>query len=134
MKKFNQWLIYVVALISMGVGISCHGRDPNRPVSSSDPSEKTRAGIAQGVVGRITASNGHPISGAFIQPMSLNNDGPPIPEIAILTDDDGWYQWPLLPGTYEISVSAEGYQSATKQVTIRTERVANVNLTLQAVK
>ena len=131
MKKSNQWLIYVVALIFMGVGVSCHSRDPNRSVSSSDPGEKAGVGITQGLGGRITAPSGRPISGALIQPRSLDNHGPPIPEIAILTDDDGWYMWPLLPGMYEISVSAEGYQPVTQQVTVKAGRVVNVNLTLE---
>ena len=131
MKILNRWQIYAMALVFMTVGISCHGGDPNKSVNSNDPGEQSGRGITQGVSGQITVPGGRPVSGALIQPKSLDERGPPIPEIAILTDENGWYKWPLAPGMYEITASAEGYRPTTKQIIVRVGKVVIADLTLE---
>jgi hypothetical protein len=127
-RMLNQWRVYVVPLALLVLGVCGCGdqgtsvtstvqSDQDISVTSTVQSEQT-FGIQQGVVGRVTASDGRPVSGAIIQPRSLDDVSPPIPDIAIITDDDGWYTWSLFPGTYELSIVAEGYQGPTDPVTV----------------
>lgn len=104
--------------------------DRERPVTSDDRNQ-TRAGITRGVVGRVTAADGRPVWNAWIQARSLDRPSPPIPDIAVLTNTDGWYTWPLSPGTYELLVSAEGYQRATKRITVGASAAARLDFTLE---
>ena len=97
---------------------------------SSEQSEPSQV-VQEGLTGRVNDSEDHPVEGAFIQPRSLDKPSPPIPEIAILSNSSGQYMWPLWPGNYEISVSAEGYARASGQVTVQAGQVAILNFTLQ---
>ncbi len=108
-----------------------YGSDPNQSVSSDDPSAKAPFNITEGLMGRIMDIDGYPVRGALIQPQSLDDPSPPIPDIAILSDNDGWYQWRLFPGAYEISVFAERYQTATRRIIIKAGQVINVDLILK---
>ena len=114
-------------MVGMGGGI---GGDDDRPLVSSDQGRSGTGTIEEGVVGRVTALDGHPIEGAFIQAISLGDAGPPIPDIAILSDSQGRYTWPLMPGSVQLSVTADGYQSATARVTIQTGKVTMLDFRL----
>lgn len=87
----------------------------------------------QGVEGRITDSRGRPIAGALVVPKSLDEPSPPIPEIAIVSDEEGRYAWRLPPGRYQISVSAEGYRGAAKQAVVRPGEVTRVDFVLEQI-
>jgi hypothetical protein len=91
--------------------------DQETSVTSSDQDDQTFS-IKEGVVGRVTAPDGSPVKGALIEPRSLDDPSPPIPEIAIHTDKDGRYMWPLFPGTYELSVRPKGYQRPINPITV----------------
>jgi hypothetical protein len=106
-------LAYVPLLVWLAAG---PGAD-DRPVTGRGR-DGTAATITQGVVGRVVAADGHPIANAWIRPASLERPGPPIPEIAIVSEADGRYRWPLPPGQYQVSVSADGYREATRPVTV----------------
>jgi hypothetical protein len=82
------------------------------------------------VEGRVTTSGGGPVAGAFVQAESLDRPSRLVPEVAILTREDGRYLWPLSPGTYRISVSAEGYRPAAGRATVRAGRLARLDLAL----
>jgi hypothetical protein len=127
-RMLNRWRVYVVPLVLAVLGVCGCGdqdtlvtntvqSDQDISVTSTVQSDQTY-GIQQGVVGRVTASDGSPISGVIIKPRSLDEVSPPIPDIGIVTDDDGWYRWSLFPGTYELSIVAEGYQKPADPVTV----------------
>jgi hypothetical protein len=125
----KQRPMYLTVFMLFGLAVlACEMED--RPVRSS---EQDRSGphIQQGVAGRVTTSDGRSLRGAFIQPRSLDDPSPPIPEIAILTDSDGRYTWPLFPGTYEISVSLKGCQRAIRQVVVGAGQVVKADFILQ---
>ena len=129
MTQVKQWRCYFTALMLFGLAVFSCGVE-NRPAQSSDHGG-SGPGLQEGVVGQVTTSDGRPVKGAFVQPRSLGDPSPRIPEIAILTDTEGRYTWPLFPGTYEISVSAEGYRREVKQVAVETGQVVSVDFTLQ---
>jgi hypothetical protein len=129
MIRVKNWQNYFSALMLCGLAV-CANVDEDRSVISSDQSGPG-PDVRQGVAGRVTTSDHLPVKGAFIQPRSLDDPSPPIPEIAILTDDEGRYTWPLLPGNYLISVSVEGCQRASKHVAIESGQVVKLDFILQ---
>ncbi len=145
-RSSNKWPVCIVVLLFLGPwAVFAHAgecgkdsfdsfaarSDPNRPVSSTDPGERRGSGIGEGVSGRVTGPDNRPVEGAFIQPRSLDDPSPPIPEIAILSGDDGRYSWPLLPGDYEITVTARGYAGAAKTTTVKAGQVTPLDFHLE---
>lgn len=96
------------------------------------PSPAPTAG-GQGVEGRITDTQGRPIAGALVVPKSLDEPSPPIPEIAIVSDEQGRYAWRLPPGRYQISVSAEGYRGAVKEAVVRAGQATRLDFALERI-
>jgi hypothetical protein len=124
-------LLLPLALASGAGGCS----DPQQtPVSSRQDAAgiqgQGKQGQGEGVAGRVTSAEGRPVAGAFVQAESLDRPSQPIPEVAISTREDGRYLWPLSPGSYRISVSAEGYRRATGQATVRAGRLTALDFKL----
>lgn len=121
------------SLLILGVVVSMAcGDEPDRSVVSERATAP--AHVEEGVEGRITDTEGRPVEGALIQPSSLDDPRQPIPEIAILSDATGKYQWPLFPGHYEILASAEAFQAKTKPVTVQARQVTRLDFVLQPEK
>jgi hypothetical protein len=120
--------IYVIAFLSF----AAFGFSDDSPVSSNSGGGSGTNAL-EGVKGRVTAPDGSPIVNALVQPKSLDDPSTPIPEIAILTDEDGRYKWRLFPGEYEISVSAEGYQPAIKRATVKAGQAAMLDFKLERI-
>ena len=129
MARVKKWRNYLPVLMLCGLAV-CTNVDEDRLVKSSDQSEPG-PGIREGITGRVTNSSNLPVKGALVQPRSLEDPSPPIPEIAILTDGEGRYKWPLLPGNYEISVSFKGCQRAARRVKIEVGQEVQVDFILQ---
>jgi hypothetical protein len=108
-------------------------RDPQQTVvSSSDQARGDSAGAGkEGVEGRVISEDGKPMAELLVQAASLDQPSKPIPELGVLTGEDGRYFWPLSPGRYRISVAAEGYQPASGDATVEPGRRATLNLTLR---
>lgn len=124
--------VLLVALMAIVASSACSDEgDPDTPVTRPDVAADTGA-IREGVSGNIVAEDGSPLGGAFVVPVALDEEPPPIPEIAILSESNGRYTWPLRPGNYEIVVTLEGYRRATERVTVSAGEVAVLNFTLTA--
>jgi hypothetical protein len=87
----------------------------------------------QGVEERITDSRGRPIAGALVVPKSPDEPSPPIPEIAIVSDEEGRYAWRLPPGRYQISVSAAGYRETAREAVVRAGEVTRLDFVLERI-
>ncbi len=104
-------------LLAAGLGGCTAGAaSPDTPRSSDDGAAGR---ITQGITGTVTRADGTPIAGAFIAATSLDRPSPPIPEIAILTNEAGRFTWPLRPGRYRVTALVDGAEvgSANTQVT-----------------
>jgi len=121
--------IGAIVLLSTG---ACGYDDVDRPAISNEQAG-TGTGIVEGVAGQIMDRRGRPVVGALVQPRSLDDPSPPIPEVAIVSDGDGRYTWRLVPGRYEISVSAPGYQGVARQITVKAGKEATENFTMERV-
>jgi hypothetical protein len=113
------------------VGAACaQPTQPNSPVIAGDDGSSVRS-LAEGVNGQIRDGAGAAVAGAMIVPRSLDADGPPIPEVAILSDADGRYAWPLRPGRYEISVVIDGEKRLSRPVAVKPGETATLDFVLQ---
>ena len=81
----------------------------------------------EGVIGLVTTMDGRPIIEAWIRAKSLDQPSNPIPEIAIITNEEGQYKWPLVAGRYEISVFIDNRQSASQVVTVNPRQTTTLN-------
>lgn len=78
--------------------------------------------VHKGVKGFVRDVNGNAISGAIINVKGRDH--------SIRSADDGDYWRLLVPGTYTLEVSAEGYNTATVQVTVNEGSASVVDITL----
>jgi hypothetical protein len=134
MRLLNQDLAgFIVALTVMSVGTpGCGPRDaPDEAVASPSLPDAGPPAIGQGVNGRITDDSGRPIARALVVPRSLDENSPPIPEIAVFSDAAGQYAWRLSPGRYEFSVTTDGYEAATVSAMVNSSQVTTVDITLK---
>ena len=82
------------------------------------------------VQGRITARDGTPVAGAYVEPRSLDRPRARIPDVGNVSGADGRYEWTLPAGAYEISVAAEGFRRVTKPVTLLGGQATTLDFTL----
>ena len=113
----------------LGTGLCAVPSNPDRPVSGGQAVSTVRQ-MTEGVAGRITNTVGNAVEGASVLAASLDPGGPAIPELAIVSDANGRYQWPLRAGRYELTVVAEGYRRVTKSVAVTAGEVAAMDFVL----
>jgi len=126
----------LLLILAPVLAAGCHDRD--RPVTNGGDAATTASpaasqGISEGIEGRVTAS-GQPLAGVSVQPRSLDEPATAIPEMAVVSMDDGQYQWTLRPGEYEITFVLDGYQPATRQVTVQPRQAARLDVELEPVR
>ncbi len=84
--------------------------------------------MSAGLQGRVRDLTGEPVPGALVV-LVPRRGTPPVPELAVLTEDDGTFAWPapLPPGDYRVEVrTATG--TATADVALAPGRSADVDL------
>lgn len=120
-----------VVLVILGSGCTYGDGERSLLISSDETEPNGASTLAEGVTGRLANLEGHPVEGAFVQADSPSGDGPPIPDIAILSDSTGRYAWPLAPGAYRLSVTVDGYKPISGFVTVQTGEVSTLDFTLE---
>jgi len=124
----KHWLAVVTVMLA--TFSICHCANLDMPISD-DRQLGPRRSIMEGVQGRVTDTMGHPVVGALITPTSLDTPSQAIPDIAIVTDQEGHYAWRLLPGNYMIAVFANGYVRAAQPVTVKAHETAQLDFVLE---
>jgi len=110
--------------------VSClNASSPDRP-SSTDTDGWAGLQQKEGVAGRISDEKGNPVSGASVLAAPSEPNEPAVPEMAIVSDANGRYRWSLRAGRYDITVIAEGYERASKRVTVNAANVATLDFRL----
>jgi hypothetical protein len=121
-------LLFLLAVLITTV--AC--RNPDQPVASAAQKDSGASdGAREGIEGTVTSADGTPLAGVFVQAESLDEPAQRIPELAIVTGEDGRYLWPLSPGRYRISVSAEGHPPAADTATVEPGRRTTLSFTLR---
>jgi hypothetical protein len=88
------------------------------PISApAGPSNsQTGAGFVRGTV---TDAAGTPLAGVLVIPESLDTPPRAVPEIAVMTDDQGRYEWGLDAGRYRLTFTMDGYTQAQHEVVVQ---------------
>jgi len=110
--------------------MSCDDRSRAVPPESADAGHSAGVRLTEGVTGQITGDDASAVAGASVLAASADPNGPAVPEMAIVSDASGRYEWPLRPGRYELAVIAEGYRRASKIVSVRSGEVATLDFVL----
>jgi hypothetical protein len=66
----------------------------------------------------------------MIAARSLDEPAKAIPEIAILTNEQGSYAWPLRPGRYELTPMLDGKRGTPEQVVVEPDKVTRLDLSM----
>jgi hypothetical protein len=103
-------------------------RDPDQPTSSATHAEAAGR-IAQGVTDGVTDRTGGPIADARIVVTSLDEPARSVPAIAILSDAQGRFAWPLPPGRYRLTALSGERELASKVVEVAPGAVARLEMT-----
>lgn len=104
--------------------------DPNAPVTGF-PGQPGGAASAPAIRGRVLDATGQPVVGVLVLPESTDSPSQAIPEIAVMTNERGEYQWSLPPGSYTLRFTAEGYASRAEAVQVVAGQSATLDVTLQ---
>jgi hypothetical protein len=117
-----------LALI-IGTGSCANSSSPDHPVSGGRDNPTARQQV-EGVAGRIVNEDGGAVEGASVLAAPLDPGGPAVPEMVVVSNAEGRYQWPLRAGRYEITVVADGYQRASKRVAVNATETATLDFVL----
>ena len=118
--------LVVAGLFALFAGTVGCGRSPSSRDAAGEP-DKLRWGT---VTGRVEAG-GEPVRQVLMEPRSLDDPAPPIPELAVFTNDNGRYEWHLPAGTYRVTTRAEGYRPSSGRVDVSGGEKTQLNFTLQ---
>jgi Carboxypeptidase regulatory-like domain len=109
----------------------------NRPPGPSgygsvDPSTGPGPGRAINgtAAGVVLDRSGQPVVGALVEPKSLDEPAKPIPELAVVTDAQGRYEWHLQPGRYELVARMGDRSSSAAPVVVTPGETAQADLTV----
>lgn len=125
--KWRLLLAMVIATAPVVAAAGLRGNGVNQPMAVGDRQQAV-AQLSEGIKGRLLQSGNRPVARAVIAARSLDRPARPIPEIAITTNDDGRFQWPLRPGTYRLTAMLDGRQIATATVTVEPGQVTTIEM------
>ena len=122
-------LVMLAFLAALACGCVMEDRvsDPDQPVRSvTDAANNPQ--IAQGITGRVSTATGQPIVDARITAQSLDHPARPIPDVAMLSDAQGVFTWPLPPGKYRISAISDEGEIASRPAIVTAGAVTTIDL------
>jgi hypothetical protein len=95
---------------------------------AGDGDEPVRRGSVEG---RVTDTRGEAVAGARVDAASLDTPAKAVPELAVLTGPDGEYEWSLQAGRYDLTVVADGFRPASKEIGIEPGVAAELDFTVE---
>jgi hypothetical protein len=114
--SMNRRLIpTIVAVAALVAGVGCATKmGPGESPVTSDHGEATAPGSVKGAVHSM---DGRPVVAVMVVATSLDEPPRAVPEVAVVTDGDGRFEWPLKPGRYRLKATTPA-GSATRDVTV----------------
>lgn len=106
-----------LALVATALTAAACGQPGPRgetPVTAADHEATAVPGALHGTV---RTRDGQPIPGVMVTATSTDDPQRPVPELAVMTDDQGRYEWPLVPGRYRITVTLSAGE-ASSEITV----------------
>jgi hypothetical protein len=108
------------------------GGEPNQPVTSTAPTVPTKPDQASRLVGVVVDERGTPLEGVVIQVVPAGPSAGPVPDIAIVTDAQGRFEWPpLSEGRYMVMVEPEGYIPEGQEARLPAKRSAQLTFRMR---
>jgi hypothetical protein len=102
------------------------GSSPDTPVSSQEM-PVTGSKMQEGIVGTVVDESGTPLAGVFVEVTPESSNAGPVPDMAILTDAQGKFEWRLGPGRYVVAVAPQGFRQNWMVVEVRAGRTTSAN-------
>lgn len=126
-RKIVFALVAVVVVIVV-VGASCATKaGPDESPVTGEHDERT---IPWAVHGAVRTVDGNAVVGVMVSAVSIEDPARPVPEVAVITDEHGGYEWPLPPGRYRLSVdSPAGSGSGEVKVRVDQENALDITVT-----
>lgn len=113
MRRSTGLLILVLVLAACQPG-------GESPTSGDSPSSS--AVVATAVHGVVQDASGKPVTGVMVAAVSTDMPARAVPELAVVTDPAGLFEWPLPPGRYRLEVTVESRRAAA-DVEVKAERL-----------
>lgn len=124
MKFYKIFLVLMTSVMMLSYSHS-HAQE-----DSDDPGETTIENMEADMNGALNGSitsDGKTLAGAVITLSGGETD------LQLVTTDNGWFQFvDVEPGDYQLTVTAEGYESETSDVKIESGDSNKVNMKLKA--
>jgi hypothetical protein len=112
-------------------GRNNHSAANDRPVSTvAEGRASSQKDPTFGVRGRVTTSDGTAIPRQMVLAESLDEPKRPVPELAVVTGQDGFYWWPLREGRYRLSIVTGESQTVARDIDIRANAVEQLDFTV----
>jgi hypothetical protein len=110
--------------------------EPHTPVGldapvTGGPGQASSAAPQEGVRGRVVDAVGKPLAGVLVTAQSTDTPPRAVPEIAVMTDQNGRFQWPLPAGNYTLSFSRDGYVTTTQAVVVKETQLSSMDVALK---
>lgn len=123
--------IYKVILVLMASMMMLAYSHAQAQEDSDDPGETTtenvEADMKGALNGSITGEDGETLAGAVINLSGGEKD------LQLVTTANGWYQFVgVEPGEYQLTITAEGYETETSEVSIDSGDTNKMNMKLKA--
>lgn len=105
-------------------------RAPDTPVSGlpGQPGAQAQGNVVQG---QVTSTDGKSIAEVIVLPQSADTPPQAVPEVAVVTDEQGRYQWSLPTGAYTLTFTKDGYAPLIQPVVVAPDRPATLDVVLQ---
>jgi hypothetical protein len=123
-----SWLIGVSMMVLILVAGCSGGSGDDQPVSSDQDSSPPMSGSSAQVVGRVTDQDGNPLAEVGI---AVKEGSSAVPEILVLSGEDGKYVWDLPVGTYKMAANKEGFIEQVKEVVVKEDQQAELDFQLE---
>jgi hypothetical protein len=125
MRKSRNAFIVLSGILVLTAGSAMSAGPVGSITSETGP---VAAALDQGIAGTVTNEAGEPIAEVFVQATSLDANSPPIPDIAIMTDAEGRFGWPLRPGAYRLTFILDGREIGEAEAVVEAGHVSDIDL------
>ena len=122
-----RWVILTIGLVTILVILTACADKNAQSVSSDEPMPSLTQGPLTQVTGIVTDAAGKPLANVGI---GVSKGTAPVPEVLVLSDQDGKYTWNLPAGTFTLTANSDGYQALSQEVTVKYGKTVQLNFKL----
>lgn len=126
----NRTLIAALIVVSTFVACDAKSGPGETPVTAEHGQLAVPRAIPGALHGTVHTPDGKPVIGVMVTATSIDDPPRPVPELAVMTDDQGRYEWPLAHGRYRITVELPGTGNAAGEAEIPAPDGKTLDLTL----